>query len=314
MSDNPNDEVIDIPREDITLNDDEMQPGAWEYPDGTVEGQQPDSRVAPKLKIAIVGDNYLSDATRVAFDQKITDVKHGDEASIDDIIEWQPNIVFICTDIPLLKNDSLDDANFINVVMKIAKQTQAGVCVKTTINNETLERLVPSLGVEWYKHKFVYSPEIYETAEEVLQSDVLMLGGEEKAREALQDVLKTHSYFSMKEVVADSVEVIAYAKLGLAGFKAVKQTFFNQLHHTILDLGGANPTHVRRIIEKHPLFTDSSLAIPTFIRAMIDGEVSMKQAKSYGGEYANNSVKMLSCMTDRLTLLDECINLRNLKD
>lgn len=275
----------------------------------------PNSEVKGRLKIGVIGDNYLADAMRVAFDSKITDVNQIETSdALDSLISWRPNIVFICTDIPLLKNDTLDDAEFVNNVVKIAKQTPAGVCVKTTINNETLERIVGGVGIEWFSKKLVYSPEVAETAEEVLNGRYLMLGGSETAINALKEVLETHTYFSMKDVVTGSLETISYAKLGLTGFKAVKQTYFNQLHNAILDMGGANPTHVRRIIESHPDYLDPSLSIPTFVRSALDSGVTLKQAKSYGGEYANSDVKMLSSMTERLTLLDECINLRNLKD
>lgn len=281
-------------------------PSAPEAPNGEMKG---------KLKIGVIGNNYLADAMRVAFDPKITDMNQIETSEqLDDLITWKPNIVFICTDIPLLKNDTLDDAEFVNNVVKIAKQTPAGVCVKTTVNNETLERIVGGVGVEWFTKKLVYSPEVAETAEEVLNGRYLMLGGSETAISALKEVLMFNTYFSMKEIVSGTLETISYAKLGLAGFKAVKQTFFNQLHNAILDMGGANPTHVRRIIENHPDYLDPSLSIPTFIRASLDSKTTLKQSKSYGGEYANSDVKMLSSMTERLSLLDECINLRNLKD
>jgi len=270
---------------------------------------------AGKLKIGIIGDNYLADATRASFDTKVTDVNHvTDGESMSELIQWKPNVVFICTDIPLLKNDALDDAQFINNVLMVANHTVAGVCVKTTINNETIERLVSAVGLEWYANKLVYSPEVHETAEEVLNGRYILLGGSPSALEAHQEILRNNAYLSMKEIFTGSLETIAYAKLGLAGFKAVKQTFFNQFHNAILDMGGANPTHVRRIIESHPEFTNSLMSIPTFIRSTVSSEVSIKQSKSYGGEYANSDVKMLTSMTDRLTLLDECINLRNLKD
>lgn len=296
----------------------EVKEASWN--DVAVTDQAPEvpkvnSEINGRLKIGVIGKNYLADAMRVAFDSKITEVNQIETSeTLDDLIEWKPNIVFICTDIPLLKNDTLDDAEFVNNVVKIAKQTPAGVCVKTTINNETLERIVGGVGVEWFSKKLVYSPEVAETAEEVLNGRYMLLGGSETAIDALQKVLKTHTYFSMKDVVTGTLETISYAKLGLAGFKAIKQTYFNQLHNAILDMGGANPTHVRRIIESHPDYLDPSLSIPTFIRSALDSGVTLKQAKSYGGEYANSDVKMLSSMTERLTLLDECINLRNVKD
>ena len=54
--------------------------------------------------------------------------------------------------------------------------------------------------------------------------------------------------------------------------------------------------------------------IPTFIRARTDEDVSYKQARSFGGEYLNKDVRMFVTMTDKLPILDECINMKNVKE
>ena len=58
---------------------------------------------------------------------------------------------------------------------------------------------------------------------------------------------------------------------------------------------------------------DRSVMIPTFIRGRTDAGISYKQARSFGGEFEND-VRMFASTTDKLPLLDECINYKNLKD
>jgi hypothetical protein len=279
----------------------------------TVEQSGEETGKKEKLRIGVIGDNYLADAMRVAFDPKLADVSTTLN-DVDDLIEWKPAIVFICNDIPLLKNDTLDDTAIVNVIAKIAKQTGAGLCIKTTINIETIDRILGAVGPEYFQNKIVYAPETGETALDVLSNDFAMYGGHEKALDALLDVIKHCTVLSSTEIKTGSIFEIVYTKLAISGFKAIKQTFFNQMHATIIDCEGANPSIVRRIIESHPVMTDRSVMIPSFIKAQIDGELSMKQAKSFGGEFLNRDARMLVGMTDKIPLLDEAINFRNLKD
>ena len=147
-----------------------------------------------------------------------------------------------------------------------------------------------------------------------MTNDYSMFGGTTKALDALLDIIKHCTALSTKTIKTGSVFEVAYAKLAISGYKAVKQAFFNQMHATILDVEGANPSIVRRMIEGHPFMDDRSVMIPTFIKAQADSELSLKQAKSFGGEYLNRDARMLVGMTDKLPILDEAINFKNLKD
>lgn len=273
-----------------------------------------DEDTIKRIRIGIVGKNYLSQSVKVSADPKSCELLEIEGTKeLDSLIEWRPNLVFICTDIPLLKNDSLDDAEFINTVSKISKQTEAGVCIKTSLNIETFERLVSAVGIDSVMNKLIYSPEIEETLEGVLNSETVLVGGYGKALESHVDVLTNLSTYLMKNVITGSFNTIIFTKLGLSGWKAVKQTYFNQLHNAIMDIGGANPSTVRRNILKSK-GKDDHLVLPVFFRSQSDDSVTLKQARAYGGEYLNSDVKMFVSMIDKLPLLEECINLRNLKD
>jgi UDP-glucose 6-dehydrogenase len=264
--------------------------------------------------LGIIGDNYLADSIRAGLDSKTSEHKQVIYKDIESLFEWQPQVIFICLDVPFLKNGSSDDAEFVDTILRISKTTKSGICIKTSINIDTLNKLISAVGKEFMDNKVVYSPELYEDTESVLNSDFVFLGGSPNATAALRDVLYMHSFFQMKEVVMDTIHNVVFAKLGLSGYRAVKQTFFNQLHQTIVDVGGSNPTAVRRLMLKHPIMMDTSVTLPTFVKAQSDASASYKQTISYSGEYANSDVRLLSGMTDKLSVLDECINLRNLKD
>lgn len=291
-------------------NDVLASPEVEDQPDPSGQGV-----IKEKLRVTVVGDNYLSRACTAAFDPRSVDVRsivNCDE--FDTIVEWRPNLVFLCNDIPFLKNDSLDDADLVNTIGKIAHQTEAGICIKSTINLETIERIFGAVGPEWFNAKVIYSPEFGETEIEVLSQEVALVGGQDKAMEAFSSIIAHTTHFQAKKVITGTVFEVAYAKLGIVGFKAVKQTYFNQLHQTMVDVEGANPMIVRRMMLEHPSLYDQSLLIPAFVKAQTEEGMTIKKARSYSGEYSNRDVKMLTSMTDRLTILDECINLRNLKD
>lgn len=290
----------------------------WEHevtdPAEIREAQQ---KAGNRLRVGIVGDNLLAYAADVAFNTKSTERKIVTSAAdVDELIAWRPTLAIICSEIPLLKNDTLDDADFLNTVNKLVKQLDCGICIRSTLNIETIERLIMSLGFEVFNAKVIYMPEVSDSQNlgDILAADFAMVGGGEKALPAFMDLVKHTTHLSAQTVVTGTVFEVAYAKLGLAGFKAVKQTFFNQMYDTILDVKNANPAIVRRLMEKAPELTDRSTMIPTFIRARVDETVSYKQARAYAGEFLNHDVRMLVGMTDKMPLLDECINFKNLKD
>tara|TARA_R110000772_G_scaffold212909_1_gene323489 strand:- start:175 stop:1026 length:852 start_codon:yes stop_codon:yes gene_type:complete len=262
-----------------------------------------------KLRIGIIGDNYLADATRASFDRNLVDVVQGD---MEEILK-ATNIVYICEDLPLLKNNTADDAELLDLFARIYKESDSGICLKTTITNETLDRIIGVTDAQWFLGKVIYSPEVAETALEVLNGDTLMIGGDEKTVDAHTNIIMNNTILGAKKVLVGTHHEIVYAKLAIVGFKAVKQTFFNQMYQTIIDCEGANPAKVRRLIESSDVMQDTSLSIPTFIKAGLDAEITAKDARSFGGEFANSDVRMLIGMTDRLTVLDECFNIRNIK-
>jgi hypothetical protein len=269
-----------------------------------------------KIRIGVVGDNAVAQAMQLAFDVKAVETMHvSGLEGLDDLIDWKPGITFLCTPVPLLKNDSVDDAELINMTNKLIRGCGSGVCIKSSINIETIERLIKALSYDVMLKKVTYNPVMGDDTDigNILSPQVEYFGGDPAVIPEHMKIIQHTSVFSAQQVVTGSIFEVAYAKLAVAGFKAVKQTYFNQLHDAIMDTGGANPSIVRRMIEKAPELTDRSVMIPTFIRGRTDAGISYKQARSFGGEFEND-VRMFASTSDKLPLLDECINYKNLKD
>ena len=270
-----------------------------------------------KLRVGIIGNNILAKASEVAFNTKSTErVVFNDYSCIDELVEWKPSLAIICADIDLLKNDTLDDTDFLTAINKLVKQIGCAICIRTTLNIEVIERLLGSLGKDLFDAKIVYMPELSDSSNigEILTAEITAVGGSEKSIPAYLNLVRHTSHLSSQSMVTGTVFEVAYAKLGLAGFKAIKQTYFNQLYDTIIDVKNANPIIVRRMMEKCPDIVDRSTMIPTFIRSHIEGDISYKQARAFGGEFLNRDVRMLVGMSDKLPLLDECVNFKNIKD
>jgi len=287
----------------------------WETTQAPAIGQE--EAGIQTMRAGIIGSNMLADATAVAFNTKASEyVRVESFNDVDALIESRPTIVFICEEIPLMKNDTFDDADFLNAVNKLFKQTECAICIRSTLNIETTQRLIATLGYDVFSAKVCYFPELSDATNmgEILISDYHLVGGDEKPRQALMQLLQHTSQFSATQVAVGSIWEVIYAKLGLAGFKAVKQTFFNQLYDTILDVKNANPTIVRRLMENAPDITDKSVMVPTFVRAKTDDSISYKQARGYAGEFLNHDVRALAGLSDKLPLIDECVNFKNLKD
>lgn len=269
-----------------------------------------------KIRIGIVGVNVVAQAMQLAFDVKTVETKIVSGLDgVDDLVDWKPGITFLCTPVTLLQNDTVDDADLINITNKLIRGCGSGVCIKTSINIETIERLIKALSYEVMTKKVTYNPVFGDDTDigNILSPEVEYFGGDPEVIPEHMKIMTHTSVFSAQQFVMGSIFEVAYAKLAVSGFKAVKQTFFNQLHDAILDTGGANPSIVRRMIEKAPDLINRDVMIPTFIRGRTDAGISYKKARSFGGEFEND-VRMFASTTDKLPLLDECINYKNLKD
>ena len=270
-----------------------------------------DKSNSPTLHVGILGNNEISNSLEVCLGHPykyspITFTKYND---VDSCISDQNNhIVYICLDVLINDDLSVDDAAVVDACNKVAQHTPCAIILKSTIPLETLTKIVQNVQGD----RFVYSPELTtnDSMEQILNSKIEFIGGTEKSISDYKNLMERHSLFD-RELITGSPFDIAVLKMVISTHKAVFQTYWNQIEDYCKD-SIANFNVVKKLFNKNrDNFVET---IPTYLKAKAEGKYTYKKAKSFGGEYLNKEVILFSESTDKLPILDDCINKKNLKD
>jgi len=268
-------------------------------------------RGGKKLRVAVLGKGIHAEQIRATVNTDRTESKEFD--NIDALVEYEPNITFIVGRIPVKNNDTLDDAQLLDAILKIFNNTKSGVCLKSTVNPETADRITDILQTMG-NTRFVYSPYTSESdgvMSEMNESTVI-IGGDETARRTHVNVLDVHFHGTASIFVPMNFKDAVIYKMALSGFTAIKQSFFAQLAQVADDFD-VPMNRVRRALQNNALVSSPSYCIPPIIRSQTDENISLKMARGFGGEYLNDDVRAFCGVTDKMTLLEEAVNWSNVK-
>ena len=188
-----------------------------------------------KLKMGIVGHGFVGKAVEYAFynhliNHFIVDPNYGTD--IDQLIDWQPQIAFICAPTPQNPESGFVDASIVeDAVLKLMYHTNALVIVKSTVTPDIVDRLYNSIEPKDFD-RFVYNPEFLtekSACEDFVNAEHHVFGGTQKACDELAQVYdifsncKSDKYYRMSGCEA------SFVKYATNAFLATKLTFFNQL-------------------------------------------------------------------------------------
>jgi len=267
-----------------------------------------------KIKIGILGSGPIANSVRVLFSTREADTEIFED--VDSCINWQPNISFICLPTVLDHKDAVDDLAIINAVQKLILHSTGGIALKSAVSPDTISRINSAIDNEAFLNRFCYNPEVYdsEDVESIINPELVLVGGFPKSAAALVDVYQKYSNLIIRDVEVCNPLEAAFVKLAISGYRAVKQTFFNQLYEFASEYDNINWSSVRTTFSRRDLNKELTTTIPSFIRAKGELDLSNKEAKSHKGEYLNRDVKIFAALTDQIPLIDECVNFKNLKD
>ena len=101
-----------------------------------------------KLKIGIVGYGFVGQAVDYAFSSGDVEKFYVDpklDTSLDDLIDWNPHVSFICAPTPM-SDDGFVDASIVeDAVLKLLEHTKGGVVIKSTITPDIVDRIFQSI-------------------------------------------------------------------------------------------------------------------------------------------------------------------------
>lgn len=302
MSDEDNVIEIDFDEEQLATEVDNVSLPAMD---------KTDTSTLPTLSIGILGNNEIANSLEISLGHpyKYSPIEFTKYHDVDSAVsEQNKHIIYICTEILINDDFSVDDAAVVDACNKISQHTKSAIILKSTVPVETLNKILMNVHAD----RFVYSPEINtnDSIEQILNSKIEFIGGSTKSISDYKNLMERHSLFD-REIVTGSPFDIAVLKMVISTHKAVFQTYWNQIEDYCKD-SIANFNVVKKLFNKNrDNFVET---IPTYLKAKAEGKYTYKKAKSFRGEYHNKEVVMFSESTDKLPILDDCINKKNLKD
>lgn len=191
------------------------------------------------LKMGIVGHGFVGKAVEYAFyhpmvDHFLVDPKYN--TSIDNLIDWKPQIVFVCAPTPQNSETGFVDASIVeDAVLKLMHHTPAFVIVKSTVTPDIVDRLYNSIDPNNFD-RFAYNPEFLtekSACEDFVNAEHHVFGGTDKACDELQQIYDIFSSCKSDKYYRMSACEASFVKYATNAFLATKLTFFNQLRDVV---------------------------------------------------------------------------------
>ena len=232
----------------------------------------------PKLEsgskplIGIVGHGFVGRAVESAFsedqfDKFLVDPKYN--VSIDQLVEKNPNIVYICAPTPSNPTTGRVDAKIVeDSVLKLLRNTDAGIVIKSTIPPDVVDRLLRSIEMDQIV-RVIYAPEFLRESSAVddyLNPEFMVFGG---VRGAISELLSLYNSSTQISVPSDKVFLLnpveaSFVKYAINTFLATKVTFFNNLWDAIINdgFGACNPNSILRAVVADSRIGNSHWRVP----------------------------------------------------
>ncbi len=187
-------------------------------------------RIYKKLKLGIVGYGFVGKATDQGFNKHVTKyiVDPLLNTSIEELKDFQPDIVFICVPTPM-NNDGSQDASIISSVTNdLSKYCPKAIkVVKSTVIPSILEEL------KLMDKNLIYNPEFLREKHanfDFVKSDMIIFGGDRNVSSQVSNAYLKHSRCETKEHIFTDLKTASLIKYAINTFLASKVIFFNELN------------------------------------------------------------------------------------
>ena len=187
-------------------------------------------KINRKLKLGIVGHGFVGKATDWGFNKSVSKfiVDPLLDTNIEDLKEFEPEIVFICVPTPMSDDGSQDSSIIENVIKELVLHCPNAIkVVKSTV--------LPSLLDELHKldSKLVYNPEFLREKHanlDFINSEMIIFGGDRNISTQVSNAYLRHSRCKTKEHIFTDIKTASFIKYSINTFLASKVIFFNELH------------------------------------------------------------------------------------
>ena len=258
-----------------------------------------------KFKIGIVGHGFVGKAVDYGFTNPLVEKFYVDPnygTTIDDLIEWEPDLSFICAPTPMMDNGAIDATIVQDAVLKLVSHTPGAVIIKSTVTPQIIQNLWTTLHFREFDNRVVYNPEFLtekSALADFVEGENHIFGG---TPEAVAGALWAYDMFSLcnlKNVHKTGPLEASLIKYSLNTYLAMKVTYFNQLYD-ICEKYGASFNNVVNGIRKDDRIGNTHMAVPGF-----DGK------RGFGGACFPKDTLALVRENKEFTLLEEVVKINN---
>ena len=258
-----------------------------------------------KLKLGIVGHGFVGSAVDYAFttdDVKKFIVDPKIDTSIDDLIEWKPDVTFVCAPTPMSDDGNIDAAIVIDATLKLISHTDSLVIIKSTITPDVINQIYNSIHAE-DSQRITYNPEFLtenSAKESFIFSTFNILGGVTK--EACDKVIGVYRNFSLcvnTNFIQMTPQEASFVKYAINSYLGMKVTFFNQLSESVKNFS-CNPQRVINAVANDKRIGFGHTRVPG-----PDGK------KGFGGACLPKDMNAFINFDSDLTLIAETVKINN---
>ena len=220
-------------------------------------------KIYRKLKLGIVGHGFVGKATDWGFNKRVSKfiVDPLLDTNIEDLKEFEPEIVFICVPTPMSDDGSQDSSIIENVIKELVLYCPNAIkVVKSTV--------LPSLLDELHKldSKLVYNPEFLREKHanlDFVNSEMIIFGGNRNISTQVSNAYLRHSRCKTKEHIFTDLKTASFIKYSINTFLASKVIFFNELHTIYEKLQVKDSWEsIVNIVSKDSRIGDSHMNVP----------------------------------------------------
>lgn len=182
------------------------------------------------MRVAIIGYGFVGKALEFGIKDSVktfkVDPKLGTE--ISDLVDFKPNVCFICVPTPM-NDDGSQDTDILQKVIDdlISNSISSLMILKSTVlpnSVKKIKKIFPGLVLnpEFLRERYAN--------EDFINSKLIVLGGSKESTKLAADFYRNYTKCITTNYKCTDLVSAALIKYSINTFLALKVTFFNQLH------------------------------------------------------------------------------------
>jgi UDPglucose 6-dehydrogenase len=217
------------------------------------------------MKLGIVGHGFVGTAVDHGFTRDIqkfiVDPKHNSTNTIEDLIKFKPDAVFVAVPTPQLASGECNTEILEGVMQQLNTSKGLLVIVKSTVPAYKLQKIQE----ECINIRIVYNPEFLTEKnyiDDFVNPAMHVFGGMNKDTDAVEKLYLEHSDCAECPVYKTDLITASMVKYCINSFLATKVTFMNEMYDVLKAARGADWNTFTNIIANDPRIGSSHMRVP----------------------------------------------------